>query len=265
MKLWSIIIWACIAIGVSDVRAHDFKDDYGDGPQAAYRIGCGSNVNGSIEIDVDEDWFAFTAQPLKQYTIRVLPVSLWNATLTLVAPDGAKLIQQADSVMAPTASVTWVHFGPPSTYYVGVSGFAEFTTGAYKVAVWEYGFKDVDNDGMKDSWEADYWGSTNQPPDGDYDSDGVENLSEFIAGTDPADPQSKLEIESINYSDTTVSLACQVQPYRYYRIGIASNSIANGWAEGGVITNLYDRGLRTFVISNLPPDTLRFFRIVCVY
>jgi hypothetical protein len=265
MKTFLAIVCIFLAIGSRNAWAHEFKDDYGDEPKNARMIGCGSNVNGSIEIDVDQDWFAFTARSLKQYTIRVFTNSLWDANLTLLAPDRILRIARSDSVASPFASVSWFHVGPPTVYYVGVGGFAEFATGTYKIVVWENAFKDADNDGMKDDWEIRYWGGTNQAPAGDYDGDSTSNLDEFRMGTDPTNFQSHLMIDSILYSNTTVMLACQVQPHRYYRIGISSNTGGQGWVDGDVITNLYTRGLRTFMISNLPPDQLRFFRILCIY
>ncbi|MBN1671398.1 MAG: lamin tail domain-containing protein [Kiritimatiellae bacterium] len=47
---------------------------------------------------------------------------------------------------------------------------------------------DADRDGMADSWETAYWQGTGAPGGGagdDFDSDGMGNLAEFIAGTNP--------------------------------------------------------------------------------
>ena len=46
---------------------------------------------------------------------------------------------------------------------------------------------DADNDGMLDSWEIEYFGNLVQTASGDYDGDGVTNLAEYTAGTDPTD------------------------------------------------------------------------------
>jgi hypothetical protein len=46
---------------------------------------------------------------------------------------------------------------------------------------------DDDMDGLPDAWEVANFGSLSQSPSGDYDGDGVSNLSELVEGTDPAD------------------------------------------------------------------------------
>jgi len=54
---------------------------------------------------------------------------------------------------------------------------------------------DQDGDGMDDSWENDYFGGTNQTNGAatdDWDGDGVDNLSEFIADTIPSNTNSLL-------------------------------------------------------------------------
>lgn len=44
---------------------------------------------------------------------------------------------------------------------------------------------DADADGMLDSWEIANFGDLRYTPGGDADSDGLSNLAEFLAGTDP--------------------------------------------------------------------------------
>jgi len=47
------------------------------------------------------------------------------------------------------------------------------------------GVVDIDADGMPDSWELAHFGNLSQSGDGDYDSDGISNVQEFLDGTDP--------------------------------------------------------------------------------
>ncbi len=61
---------------------------------------------------------------------------------------------------------------------------------------------DADGDGMEDAWEITYFGSTNNPsgmPENDTDNDGMNNISEYIAGTDPTNTVSVLKFESAKY------------------------------------------------------------------
>ena len=53
---------------------------------------------------------------------------------------------------------------------------------------------DADADGMDDSWEVLYFGSTSETDGDDWDADGSSNCTEFRAGTDPTDPESALRI-----------------------------------------------------------------------
>jgi len=59
------------------------------------------------------------------------------------------------------------------------------------------GYADSDGDGMDDSWEMTYFGSLDHPdgdPGDNPDGDGMTNLEEAQAGTNPNDPNSQLEI-----------------------------------------------------------------------
>jgi len=49
---------------------------------------------------------------------------------------------------------------------------------------------DSKGNGIPDWWEMKYFGNLNQPALGDYDGDGVDNLDEYLEGTDPTNPRS---------------------------------------------------------------------------
>lgn len=46
---------------------------------------------------------------------------------------------------------------------------------------------DMDNDGMGDAWEVEFFGDLDETAGGDADGDGCSNLNEFNNGTDPTD------------------------------------------------------------------------------
>ncbi len=62
------------------------------------------------------------------------------------------------------------------------------------------------------AWQLQYFGSTNCPtcgPNADYDGDGQNNLAEFIAGTDPTNAASALEIQSVARSGNDIVINWQ--------------------------------------------------------
>jgi hypothetical protein len=62
---------------------------------------------------------------------------------------------------------------------------------------------DLNADGLPDSWQSSYFGSSTNPqaaPDADPDSDGFNNLQEYLAGTDPTLTGSCLKIDSVQPS-----------------------------------------------------------------
>ncbi|MBN1669827.1 MAG: lamin tail domain-containing protein [Kiritimatiellae bacterium] len=69
---------------------------------------------------------------------------------------------------------------------------------------------DQDEDGMPDSWEQAHFGGTSESNGGteqDFDGDGVSNIDEFIAGTDPATNASYFAVDgSASGGETRISL-----------------------------------------------------------
>lgn len=221
--------------------AHEFGDDHGDYATNATTVVIGSNVMGRIEIDTDKDWFSFPVSSLKQYAIQAVTGTLWDTTAAAVAGDGIYLLGATDSVFSVTSRVSWIHYGPAARAYARVGGFAEFTTGTYQFLVIETNFTDNDHDGMGDNWEKALMGSTNPPASGaggDMDGDGMDNLSEFLAGTDPSNKLSRLEITGFTTAPTGSTVVWRSAPLRTYRLMMSTNLMdAASWRERGGVTN----------------------------
>jgi hypothetical protein len=62
---------------------------------------------------------------------------------------------------------------------------SDATSGIAMIAALGVGTDDADNNGMRDSWEIEHFGAIGQNPLGDPDGDGLTNLQEWIASTNP--------------------------------------------------------------------------------
>lgn len=73
----------------------------------------------------------------------------------------------------------------------GIDNFTEFLLGDSNPAVNnDIDPEDLDGDGMADEWEEIFFGDTSQDGTEDFDGDGLTNAEEYLAGTNPANPDS---------------------------------------------------------------------------
>lgn len=77
---------------------------------------------------------------------------------------------------------------------------------------------DSDGDGLADAWEMQHFGSLGANPGDDPDGDGMSNLREFRAGTNPTDPSSLFELVEISKGPNGISVRWSSQPERSYRV-----------------------------------------------
>ncbi len=266
MKPYAMLSLVVLALSAS---AHEFNDDYGDTAAISQPVTMGSNVLGRIEIDVDEDWFSFQSSysTNKEIIVTVATGTLWNSTAGLSAPDGVMTLVGTDSVVSVTSRVSWIHIGPPVTYFVRVAGFASFTTGTYTIAVNELPFQDDDHDGMADAWEIACFGNTNQPASGvsgDYDQDGSFNIDEFRAGTQPTNEYSRLRVTGLSATNGPSSVSWAAEPYRFYDVEVSTNLMVGGWDYLGTVTNLNSLGTLRYDDPTVPVSPIRFYRVRCL-
>ena len=67
--------------------------------------------------------------------------------------------------------------------------------------------KDSDSDGLDDDWEMTYFGNLSRDGTGDFDGDGVSDLEEFKAGTNPTNNSSIFKtfvLRSLGGKSTTI-------------------------------------------------------------
>lgn len=97
---------------------------------------------------------------------------------------------------------------------------------------------DADGDGLDDAWEKDTGLDQISPEKGhgrmgDPDHDGLTNEQEWLAGTNPLDPESKLSLRAEAQPDGSVCMSWPAAPGRLYQLecstdGITFSPIADG-------------------------------------
>ncbi len=128
-------------------------------------------------------------------------------------------------------------------------------------------FIDTVGNGICDDWERAHFGIIGIDPHADPDGDGMTNLEEFLAGTDPNDPDSVLEITGIESGDGLTSLRWNSRqtdtvPRRSYRVRAAGSPTIprTGWSV--LQEDIPPQGAET-TFEDVATDTEanRFYRI----
>jgi hypothetical protein len=118
---------------------------------------------------------------------------------------------------------------------------------------------DRDNDGMADWWEANYGLSvlTNDATL-DPDGDGMSNLQESVARTNPQDPASVLRLQLSNVAGG-VALSFEAQPQVAYAVQTNTFLASGSWQTwqqlSAALTN------RTIVLTNASSGATMFYRL----
>jgi Bacterial TSP3 repeat len=92
--------------------------------------------------------------------------------------------------------------------------------------------QDSDGDGLPDAWELVH-GTNWKVPDAqaDPDLDGLSNLQEYLAGTDPQDPQSGLKLRAELITPNAVTLQFLAISNRTYSLLYKDSLAAPNWSR----------------------------------
>lgn len=92
-------------------------------------------------------------------------------------------------------------------------GFSVKAGGIFKVTI-------LDNDGLSNVWEMDYFGNLNQNATGDYDGDGLTNKQEFDLATSPTaadtDGDGLNDYLEANFGSAPGNSGSKLPPGNYY-------------------------------------------------
>jgi len=127
---------------------------------------------------------------------------------------------------------------------------------------------DNNGDGLSDDWQILYFLSANSPnavPSLDYDHDGLTNLQEFLAGTDPTDPLSLLTITAfeMNWTAQTFQLIFPSRVAHDYQIQRTADLLNPEWK--GFTNAVFGTGSPLPALGPLSTNTPKmFYRIELV-
>ena len=124
---------------------------------------------------------------------------------------------------------------------------------------------DSDGDGLPDSWELQYFSSVNDPqaaPNADPDGDGFNNLQEYLAGTNPLDPNSYLKIDSATVTGNTTTLSFTAVAGKTYTVLYRNNLNAGTWLKLADVPAQTSTGPITVNDPTAGGSAARFYRLV---
>jgi hypothetical protein len=104
---------------------------------------------------------------------------------------------------------------------------------------------DANHDGLPDTFQTTFWGGNVknwEAADVDSDQDGLTNLEELMAGTNPLNPRSVLNI-GLEKRDSSTWLAWEMQPGGIY--GIESTRDLQHWemTHGPILATEFEGGM----------------------
>ncbi len=204
-------LWAAPGIQVTMGPAQAPLDSDDDGMTDAFETAHGLNPNDASDAGLDPDMDDLTN----------VEEALWNTNPTMAHSDGdgvndGEEVRRGYSPTSDTSTPPYFSFTPPANR------------------------EDIDGNGLTDLWEKSLGRGQSLDPDGDEDGDGQTNAMEDLAGTDPFDPESDLEV-TMDLLGDDVDVQWDSIPGKRYRL-LGSDNL-DGW--GPIVTMNAGAGVRS--------------------
>jgi hypothetical protein len=123
---------------------------------------------------------------------------------------------------------------------------------------------DTNGDGLPDAWQIFYFSSISNPsakPDADPDHDGFNNLQEYLAGTDPTDPNSYLRLDSVKVGETNSVIRFKAVAGKTYTV-LSTPNLISGWSKLADVAGQVTNGVVTVSDNSPTLGAARFYRLV---
>jgi len=182
-------------------------------------------------------------------------------------PMDTNSVQTAFSLTPPTSGTfIWSALNDTLTFTAGAAGFPGLATNSLRLAATAHDAVsgntlyapfdtyfvtattlDSVGDGIPDWWRAQYFGCTTNGcgnttnaqscANCDPDGDGMSNLQEFLAGTDPTDPKSVFRITNISVVGTDIQVTWTTAPSKTNQLESSNMPGSNAtWLSVGLLT-----------------------------
>jgi len=195
-----------------------------------------------------------------------------SASVELARPDPPQTVPGPDFGFVPYILVDKVKYFDVAPWPAGADGTGQSLT---RLTLANYGNDpvnwtnavptpgpqgfnpDADGDGMDDAWETNYFGNISRTGSGDFDSDGMTDLQEFLAGTNPVQASSNLRLTLTGRAPTV--LRFNAVSNKTYNVEYKTNFNSPAWT---FLQSVPTGTNRTIQITNSTAGpTNRFFRV----
>lgn len=124
-------------------------------------------------------------------------------------------------------------------------------------------FVDSDADQLNDAWEQQYFSGLSRTGTDDFDNDGMSDLDEYRAGTDPTDAQSKLKTTLVQEGGGHYSVEWPTVPGKRYLLQYKDDLNSPAW------TNAFDPFIASSTQSSFYDESSngvskRYYRLLIV-